>query len=190
MLGQLVLPVVTLGLFGVGPIARMTRASLIEVLASDYVRTARAAGLPPRQVLWTYAFRNALVPILNTVGMVFSFLLGANVLVEKVFGWPGVGAYAIDALLASDFAPVQGFVVVMAFFYLVVNLGHRRGRRCWSIRGSPSMPETRRQTISRHGGENSDRDRGRAAGRLCRRRRCSGPMSRPTIRWRRRRSKR
>ena len=97
-------------LFGVGPIARMTRASLLEVLKSDYVRTARAAGLPGRQVLWTYAFRNALVPVLNTVGMVFSFLLGANVLVEKVFGWPGVGAYAIDALLASDFAPVQGFV--------------------------------------------------------------------------------
>jgi len=122
VLGQLALPVVTLGMFGVGPIARMTRASLLEVLSSDYVRTARAAGLPPRQVLWIYAFRNALVPILNTVGMVFSFLLGANVLVEKVFGWPGVGAYAIDALLASDFAPVQGFVVVMAFFYLIVNL--------------------------------------------------------------------
>jgi ABC-type dipeptide/oligopeptide/nickel transport system permease component len=122
VLGQLVLPVVTLGLFGVGPIARMTRASLLEVLSSDYVRTARAAGLPNRQVLWTYAFRNALVPVLNTVGMVFSFLLGANVLVEKVFGWPGVGAYAIDALLASDFAPVQGFVVVIAFFYLAINL--------------------------------------------------------------------
>jgi dipeptide transport system permease protein len=122
VLGQLVLPVVTLGLFGVGPIARMTRASLLEVLKSDYVRTARAAGLPGRLVLWTYAFRNALVPVLNTVAMVFSFLLGANVLVEKVFGWPGVGAYAIDALLASDFAPVQGFVIVMAFFYLAVNL--------------------------------------------------------------------
>jgi peptide/nickel transport system permease protein len=122
VLGQLVLPVVTLGLFGVGPIARMTRASLLEVLESDFVRTARAAGLPGRQVLWTYAFRNALVPVLNTVAMVFSFLLGANVLVEKVFGWPGVGAYAIDALLASDFAPVQGFVIVMAFFYLAVNL--------------------------------------------------------------------
>jgi peptide/nickel transport system permease protein len=122
VLGQLALPVVTLALFGIGPVARMTRASLLEVLSSDFVRTARAAGLPNRQVLWTYAFRNALAPILNTIGMVFSFLLGANVLVEKVFGWPGVGAYAIEALLASDFAPVQGFVVVMAFFYLLVNL--------------------------------------------------------------------
>jgi peptide/nickel transport system permease protein len=122
VLGQLVLPLVTLGLFGVGPLARMTRASLLEVLNSDYVRTARAAGLPRRQVLWTYAFRNALVPVLNTAGMVFSFLLGANVLVEKVFGWPGVGAYAIEALLASDFAPVQGFVIVMGMFYVAVNL--------------------------------------------------------------------
>lgn len=120
--GQLILPVVTLGLFGVGPLARMTRASLLEVLSSDYVRTARAAGLPRRQVLWVYAFRNALVPVLNTAGMVFSFLLGANVLVEKVFGWPGIGAYAIEALLASDFAPVQGFVLVMALFYVIVNL--------------------------------------------------------------------
>jgi peptide/nickel transport system permease protein len=122
VLGQLALPVVTLGMFGIGPIARMTRASLLDVLSSDYVRTARAAGLPNRRVLWTYAFRNALAPVLNTVGMVFSFLLGANVLVEKVFGWPGVGAYAIEALLASDFAPVQGFVIVTAFFYLAVNL--------------------------------------------------------------------
>lgn len=122
VLAQLALPVVTLALFGVGPLARMTRASLIEVLRSDYVRSARAAGLPRRQVLWVYAFRNALVPILNTAGMVFSFLLGANVLVEKVFGWPGIGAYAIEALLASDFAPVQGFVIVMALFYVAVNL--------------------------------------------------------------------
>ncbi len=60
--------------------------------------------------------------MLNTAGMVFSFLLGANVLVEKVFGWPGIGAYAIEALLASDFAPVQGFVLVMALFYVIVNL--------------------------------------------------------------------
>jgi peptide/nickel transport system permease protein len=120
--GQLVLPSVTLALFGIGPIARMARASLIEVLSSDFVRTARAAGLSPRTVLWTYAFHNAAVPIVITTGMVFSFLLGANVLVEKVFGWPGVGAYAIEAVLASDFAPVQGFVLLMAVLYILVNL--------------------------------------------------------------------
>jgi ABC-type dipeptide/oligopeptide/nickel transport system permease component len=120
--GQLILPVATLALFGIGPIARMTRASMLEVLSSPFVRTARAAGLPARQVLWTYAFRNAAIPIVHTTGMVFSFMLGANVLVEKVFGWPGVGAYAIEAVLASDFAPVQGFVLAMAALYIVVNL--------------------------------------------------------------------
>jgi peptide/nickel transport system permease protein len=120
---QLVLPVATLALFGLGPIALMTRATLIEILAGDYVRSARAAGLGRARVLWSYAFRNALIPVLNTTGMVFSFLLGANVLVEKVFGWPGIGAYAIEAVLASDYAPVQGFVLVMAALYVVVNLG-------------------------------------------------------------------
>lgn len=122
VLAQLALPVITLGLFGLGPLARITRATMIEVLASDYVRTARAAGLPHRKVLFSYALRNAAVPVLNTAGIVFSFMLGASVLVEKVFGWPGIGAYAIDAVLASDFAPVQGFVLTMAFLYLLLNL--------------------------------------------------------------------
>ncbi|MCB1487673.1 MAG: ABC transporter permease [Bauldia sp.] len=122
VLAQLALPVITLGLFGLGPLARITRATMIEVLGSDYVRTARAAGLPRGKVLWTYAFRNAVVPVLNTAGIVFSFMLGASVLVEKVFGWPGIGAYAIDAVLASDYAPVQGFVLAMAFLYLILNM--------------------------------------------------------------------
>ncbi len=122
VLRQLVLPLTTLALFGLGPLARITRASMIEVLGGDFVRTARAAGLPRRKVLWTYAFRNAVVPVLNTAGMVFSYMLGASVLVEKVFGWPGIGAYAIDAVLASDFAPVQGFVLAMAILYLILNL--------------------------------------------------------------------
>ncbi len=70
----------------------------------------------------TYAFRNALLPLLTTLGMVFSFLLGANVLVEKVFAWPGIGSYAVEALIASDFAPVQGFVLTMAILYILLNL--------------------------------------------------------------------
>ena len=122
MTSQLVLPVVTLAMFGVGPLALVTRASMIEALGGDFIRTARAAGLPRRKILWTYAFRNALIPVLNTGGVVFSYMLGATVLVEKVYGWPGVGAYAIDAVLASDFAPVQGFVLAMAALYLILNL--------------------------------------------------------------------
>ena len=95
---------------------------MIEVLSADYVRTARASGLSRRKILVSYALRNAIVPVLNTAGMVFSYMLGASVLVEKVFGWPGIGAYAIDAVMASDFAPVQGFVLVMAALYLILNI--------------------------------------------------------------------
>jgi len=121
-LSQLILPVATLAIFSLAPIARMTRASMLAVLSSDFVRTARASGLSPRKVIVTYAFRNAMLPVITTLGMVFSFLLGANVLVEKVFAWPGIGSYAIEALIASDYAPVQGFVLTMAVLYVLLNL--------------------------------------------------------------------
>lgn len=119
---QIWLPAVTLAIFSLAPIARMTRASMLAVLASDFVRTARASGLKPRKVVLGYAFRNALLPVVTTLGMVFSFLLGANVLVEKVFAWPGIGSYAIEALITSDYAPVQGFVLAMAILYVLLNL--------------------------------------------------------------------
>jgi ABC-type dipeptide/oligopeptide/nickel transport system permease component len=121
-LKQLILPAATLAIFSLAPITRMTRASMLAVLSSDFVRTARASGLSTRKVILTYAFRNALLPVITTLGMVFSFLLGANVLVEKVFAWPGIGSYAVEALIASDFAPVQGFVLVMAVLYVLLNL--------------------------------------------------------------------
>jgi ABC-type dipeptide/oligopeptide/nickel transport system permease component len=121
-LSQLILPAFTLGIFSLAPIARMTRASMLAVLASEFVRTARASGLDNRTVIITYAFRNAMLPVVTTLGMVFSFLLGANVLVEKVFAWPGIGSYAVEALLQSDFAPVQGFVLTMAVLYVALNL--------------------------------------------------------------------
>jgi ABC-type dipeptide/oligopeptide/nickel transport system permease component len=121
-LKQLILPALTLAIFSLAPIARMTRASMLAVLSSDFVRTARASGLSPGTVIVTYAFRNAMLPVVTTLGMVFSFLLGANVLVEKVFAWPGIGSYAVEALIASDFAPVQGFVLTMAVMYVALNL--------------------------------------------------------------------
>jgi peptide/nickel transport system permease protein len=121
-LSQLILPAATLAIFSLAPITRMTRASMLAVLSSDFVRTARANGLSPRMVIVTYAFRNAMLPVVTTLGMVFSFLLGANVLVEKVFAWPGIGSYAIEALIASDFAPIQGFVLTMAIMYVLLNL--------------------------------------------------------------------
>ena len=121
-LRQLLLPAVTLGVFAMAPIARMTRAAMLGVLSSEFIKTARASGLAPGTILYTYALRNALLPVVTTLGMVFSFLLGASVLVEKVFAWPGMGSYALEALIASDYAPVQGFVLTMAVLYVGLNL--------------------------------------------------------------------
>lgn len=121
-LAQIFLPGITLAIFSLAPIARITRASMLAALSSEFVRTARASGLSGRTVIMTYAFRNAMLPVVTTLGMVFSFLLGANVLVEKVFAWPGIGSYAVEALIASDFAPVQGFVLAMAVLYITLNL--------------------------------------------------------------------
>ncbi|MBK1657346.1 ABC transporter permease [Paracraurococcus ruber] len=119
---QLILPASTMALFVLAPLARMTRASMLAVLGSDFIRTARSLGLAEGRVIVVYALRNALVPVLTITGIVFSTMLGANVLVEKVFSWPGVASYALDALLASDYAPVQGFVLLMASIFVLVNL--------------------------------------------------------------------
>jgi peptide/nickel transport system permease protein len=121
-LKQLILPAITLALFTLAPLARMTRAAMLQAMGSDYIRTARACGLSQRKILVSYALRNALLPVVTTLGMVFSFSLGANVLVEKVFSWPGIGSYAIEALVVSDYAAVQGFVLAMAILFVVLNL--------------------------------------------------------------------
>jgi peptide/nickel transport system permease protein len=119
---QLLLPAFTMALFVLAPLARMTRASMLSVLGSDFIRTAHAMGLPRLRIIVAYALRNALLPVLTITGIVFSTMLGANVLVEKVFSWPGVASYALDALLASDYAPVQAFVLLMASIFVLVNV--------------------------------------------------------------------
>jgi peptide/nickel transport system permease protein len=121
-LAQLILPAATMAIFSLAPLARITRAAMLAVLGGEFIRTARASGLSRRRIVIVYAFRNAVLPVITTLGMVFSFLLGANVLVEKVFAWPGIGSYAVDALIASDYAPVQGFVLLMALLYVLLNL--------------------------------------------------------------------
>ncbi len=121
-LGQLILPAATMAIFSLAPLARITRASMLAALGGEFIRTARASGLARRRIVYGYALRNALLPVITTLGMVFSFMLGANVLVEKVFAWPGIGSYAVEALIASDYAPVQGFVLVMALLYVALNL--------------------------------------------------------------------
>lgn len=121
-LDRIALPALTLALFALAPLVRATRAAMLEVLSSDFIRTARAIPLGSARIVFVYALGNALLPVLTTIGMVFSFLLGANVLVEKVFGWPGVGSYAVDALIAADYSAVQGFVLLMALLYIALNL--------------------------------------------------------------------
>jgi peptide/nickel transport system permease protein len=119
---QLLLPSATMAIFSLAPLARMARASMLGVLGSDFIRTARAMGLSKRDVIWSYAIRNALLPVITILGMVFSYMLGANILVEKVFAWPGIGYYALSALVSLDYAPVQGFVLMMAFLFVLLNL--------------------------------------------------------------------
>lgn len=121
-LKQITLPGVTMALFALAPLARMTRASMLNVLSSDFIRTARANGLSRRKIVVSYAFRNAMLPVITTLGMTFSYMLSANVLVEKVFAWPGIGAFALDSLIALDYAPLQAFMLIMAGIFLLVNL--------------------------------------------------------------------
>jgi ABC-type dipeptide/oligopeptide/nickel transport system permease component len=119
---QIILPGVTMALFALAPLARMTRASMLGALSSEFIRTAKASGLAWRTVVFSYAFRNAMLPLVTTLGMTFSYMLGANVLVERVFAWPGIGAFALDSLIALDYAPLQGFMLTMAGIFLLVNL--------------------------------------------------------------------
>lgn len=119
--GRLLLPAVAMALFSLAPVARLMRASLLGVLRSDPVRTASALGLPHRAVLAS-ALHLALLPVVTGAGMVFSYMLSANVVIEKVFAWPGIGSYALDALLAADHAPLQGFVLLVALLFVSVNL--------------------------------------------------------------------
>ena len=95
---------------------------MLEVLREDYVRTARAKGLVHRLILTRHALKNAMLPVLTTAGFVFSFLISANVVIEKVFSWPGIGSYALEALVASDYAAVQGFVLAVATLYVLINI--------------------------------------------------------------------
>lgn len=121
-LSQLVLPATTLALCALAPIARMTRSSMITALESEYVKAAKANGISARVRIYVYALQNASLPLLTVIGLVFGFLLGGNVLVEKVYSWPGIGTFAIDALISSDYAAIQGFVLIMAVLFVTLNL--------------------------------------------------------------------
>jgi peptide/nickel transport system permease protein len=117
-----ILPAFTLAAFSVALITRMTRASMLEVLGQDYVRTARAKGVAERDVVSRHALRNAFVPILTTIGLQFGALLGGAVLTESVFAWPGIGLLLIDSIFARDFPVVQGIVLLFSLLFIATNL--------------------------------------------------------------------
>lgn len=117
-----VLPSITLGAGVAAVMARFTRSALIEVLSEDYVRTARAKGLPARQVLSRHALRNALIPVVTMMGLQFGFLLGGSIVVEKVFNWPGMGRLLVDAVEMRDYPVMQTCVLLFSVEFLLINL--------------------------------------------------------------------
>jgi ABC-type dipeptide/oligopeptide/nickel transport system permease component len=119
---SLVMPAVTLALFSLGLIARMTRSSMLEVLGQDYVRTARAKGASLRSVVFRHALRNALLPIMTVIGLQFGALLGGAVVTETVFAWPGVGRLLVDSIFFRDYPVVQGLVLMFGTTFVVINL--------------------------------------------------------------------
>jgi len=121
-LAHVVLPAVTASLVGIALVSRLVRASIIEILGEDYVRTARAKGLPHRAVVYRHVLFNALIPAVTILGLEFGVLLGGLVVVESVFAWPGSGKLLIDAIRMRDYPVVQSVVLLFAFMLAVVNL--------------------------------------------------------------------
>jgi peptide/nickel transport system permease protein len=119
---HLILPAVTLGLSAAGILARQTRSSMLEVLESDYVRTARAKGQHERLVVLRHAFANAVIPVLTVLGLQFGYLMGGAVIVESVFGLPGMGRLILDAIISRDYPLVQGSLLIFATLFAIVNL--------------------------------------------------------------------
>ena len=121
-LRSLILPSVSLGLILVALIARMTRASMVEVLGQDYIRTARAKGLAPKSVLIIHALKNAGIPIVTTVGLALAVLIGGVVVTESVFAIPGIGRLTVEAIQQKDYPVIQGVILVFSLVYVLVNL--------------------------------------------------------------------
>lgn len=121
-LEHIVLPALSLGLLFIGPVARMTRSSVLEVLKLDHVRTARAKGLSETRVILRHGLRNALIPVVTLIGLQSGYLLGGAVVTESIFTWPGVGRLAVGSILSSDYTLAQGCILVMALAFIIINL--------------------------------------------------------------------
>lgn len=118
----IILPALTLGGVFVGPVARMTRTSVLDELGADHVRTARAKGLAEGVVVLRHTLRNALVPVVTLIGLQIGFLLGGAVVTETVFSWPGIGRLAVGAILSSDLPMAQGTIIVLSLGFILINL--------------------------------------------------------------------
>jgi peptide/nickel transport system permease protein len=117
-----ILPTLTLGLIQMAALMRFTRSSLLEALRQDYVRTARAKGLPPSRVVWRHALRNALIPVVTVVGLSLPTLVGGAVLTETVFAWPGIGRLAVGAVFERDYPVIMGVNLIVAAVVILGNL--------------------------------------------------------------------
>lgn len=122
VLRHLVLPAITLGTSMAALLTRLTRSSMLEVLRQEYIRAARAKGLGRRVVVWRHGLRNALIPVLTLAGIQFGYLLGGSVIVETIFGWPGVGRLAVNAIWKRDLPVIQGTVLIFTLLFVLVNL--------------------------------------------------------------------
>ena len=121
-LHHLALPTIVLGTVPLAVVARMTRSSMLEVLEEDYVRTARAKGLSPYRVIGLHALRNALIPVVTTIGLQTTTLLSGAVLTETIFSWPGVGKWLIESIFRRDYPALQGGIMLIAGMVILFNL--------------------------------------------------------------------
>jgi dipeptide transport system permease protein len=119
---HLVLPAIVLGTVPLAIIARQTRSAMLEVLGEDYVRTARAKGLPPSRVIGLHALRNALIPVVTVIGLQVGLLFSGAILTETIFSWPGIGKWLVDSIYRRDYPSVQGGIVLIASVVMLVNL--------------------------------------------------------------------
>lgn len=121
-LDNLILPTITLGLFSMARTARLVRSGMIEVMQQDFIRTARAKGLPERDIVRVHALRTMLIPIITVIGLDLATLLGGAVITETIFSWPGIGRLVVDSIRSRDYPVVQAAVFVVATTYVVINL--------------------------------------------------------------------
>ncbi len=142
---HLLLPTLTLGLGMSANYARLLRTSLLEVFSQEYVRAARARGVKPGQLVINYGLKNALVPILTAFGMSLGQLLGGSAIIETVFSWPGIGKFALESIMNRDYMVVQGYALLMALIFVVVNL-------CIDVACMLLDPKTKKLQVKQAGG--------------------------------------